>query len=102
MNKQCKKCYWLSTNGEECLHCKNVNSKNCDEFMQKCDNCYNKALYKYNGKELCFNCLMKELEVETETVENYYLDGYYIGNDGDIDEVIENLKGDYDIEELEE
>ena len=103
MNRQCKECYWLSYNNKECIQLHDLNDENCCDFTHQCCNCDTEhAEYKYKGEMYCIHCLFDKLEVDTHTTEHYYIDGDYIGSDDDIDNVIDNLKCDYDIEELEE
>jgi hypothetical protein len=74
-----------------------------DRFCQKCD--CELAEYEYNGKDLCDSCLVEYLEeneeIESYTTTNYAIGGEYIGTDDDMQEVIDNLIGNFDIKEIE-
>lgn len=65
-----------------------------------CDVCSDRMIgevYECEDKELCFDCLMEEAGVETETVTNYYLDGYYLGNNLDREPLSNELKAQLEV-----
>lgn len=91
MNKNCSDCYFKSKTLDECyLGYDTQQSKDCDYFRPECK-CGCDADYLYDDTYYCKECLLKEFGVETYTVEHYMLDGEYLGDEDDLDEVIENL-----------
>lgn len=107
-NKTCKDCYWyFGVNGYKGNYCAEHEVKVkqdgiCEGFRQECESCNgDRAMYKYNDKYYCFDCLSEELELETYSVTQYYNnEGECLGDSEDMDSVISNL--DEDIEILEE
>lgn len=91
MNKSCNDCYFKSKDLD--IHCFNYDNqpdKVCDYFTPECE-CGYEGDYLYNDTYYCKQCILKEFGVETYTVEHYMLNGEYLGDDNDLDEVIENL-----------
>lgn len=79
---------------EEVFVDKTVFKENFTLVEVGCDKCHDRMIdevYEFEGKEFCFDCLMKELEVETEVITNYYIDNIYLGSISNIDGVIEHL-----------
>lgn len=74
-----------------------------DRFCEKCDIEF--AEYEYCGKGLCSGCLVEELEedeeIESYTTTNYILNGEYMGNEEDIQELIDKLICNLDIKEID-
>lgn len=56
----------------------------------RCDSEDSEYYYKdeYSDEIICEDCLLESDMITTDTVTSYYLDGEYIGNDNDIDEVV--------------
>lgn len=46
---------------------------------------------KYTKELVCEDCLLELDGITTETTHHYFLDGEYIGNDDEIDEVYNNI-----------
>ena len=100
---KCNRCYWKHSYKNDCLQDCEINSDGCKEFNQKCDKCdCDIAGFKYKGKYLCFDCLLEELDTDTGTVKEYYIDGECIGNDSDIASVTDHILRTYEVEELKE
>ena len=62
----------------------------------KCNRCgsdYSENYYKdkYSDEIICEDCLLESDMITTDTVTSYYLDGEYIGDDNNLDEVINNI-----------
>lgn len=61
----------------------------------KCEICgcdYSDDFYKTEEhKCICEECFLEYAEVETSTRKSYFLNGDYIGNDEDMQEVIDSL-----------
>ena len=93
MLKDCDNCYWKGYKNRFCIYEEVKPSENvCEKhnfICKKCDD--EEAEYKFKGKYVCIDCLLKEFEVEESTTTHYYLQGEYIGSDDDMDEVILNL-----------
>lgn len=102
--EKCKDCYWKErgkVNEEDWCGFEGTEPNTCKYFEYQCDECQeDEAKYEYKGKKYCFDCLMEELEVESYTTTNYYLNGEALGNEDDIDDVIDHL--DEDIKKLED
>lgn len=76
----------------------------------KCERCYgvykwiktDEKLYKYEDKLYCWECLEKKLEnddiLDVGSITYYSLDGEYIGDENDIEEVIGTIVDSLDIE----
>lgn len=76
----------------------------------KCDRCYevyewvkvDEELYKYEDKLYCWECLEQKLEdaeiLRISTLTYYDLGGEYIGDENDIEEVIDRIVDSLDIE----
>lgn len=72
----------------------------------KCEICgseYNEHYYKneYSDEIICEDCLLELDGITTNTITDYYLDGEYIGNDAEIDELINNICDNCSYKELE-
>lgn len=100
--KDCSNCYWKLENDQKWCWYKENKPKNniCDLYNSKCE-CGDIATYRYKDKNYCAECLLKEFDVEENKIIEYYLDGEYLGNSDDINEVIDNLEDD-DIEKIED
>lgn len=99
----CEECYWKFNNYENYCAYYNDEPKKCDYFNFKCCDCDSEcASYTYKEKRYCSECLINELGVQSYSVTHYELNGEYLGSDDDIDEVIDNLKCDFEIKELED
>lgn len=96
MERNCDNCRWLLTHS----FCKkdNPNDNICEEHNFICKSCGGIATYKYKGEFYCSDCVIGQFDVEEETVTRYYLNGEYIGNSDNFDEIIDNLDG---VEEIE-
>ncbi len=62
----------------------------------KCERCksdYADNYYKdkYSDEIICEDCLLELDGITTNTVTSYFLDGEYLGDDADIDNLIENI-----------
>ena len=59
----------------------------------RCGTDYSDNFYKdeYSDEIICEECLLESDMITTDTVTSYYLDGEYIGNDNDIEEVIDSI-----------
>lgn len=70
----------------------------------KCGSNYGEYYYKdKNSNEIiCEDCLLEIDEVTTSKVTSYFLYGEFIGDDEDIEEVIENICDNFDYEEVKE
>lgn len=68
----------------------------------KCDSDYSDYYFKNKetGEIICEQCLLELDEVDTDTQTLYYLNGEYIGDDNEIDEVEEQICDYYDYEEI--
>lgn len=72
----------------------------------KCDRCENEFAENYykdkiTGEIICEDCLLNLDEVTTSTITNYFIDGEYIGSDGEsIQDVVDNICDYFDYEVL--
>lgn len=73
-----------------------------EEETKECCNCgvslglfADEELYEYNGNVYCAKCLLYQLEeerkIDSSTTTYYKLDGECVGDDNDIDEVMERV-----------
>ncbi len=80
-------------------------------IKEKCDRCFevyrwvttvDEELYKYEDKLYCWECLEQKLEdaeiLEISALTYYNLGGEYIGDENDIEEVIDRIVDSLDIE----
>lgn len=79
-------------------------------IKDKCDRCYevykwittDEDLYKYEDKLYCWGCLEQKLnddDILSSNIMTYYnLGGEYIGDENDIEEVIDRIVDSLDIE----
>lgn len=97
--KSCENCSWKYKYPIQrwCSFSKEEPKKCCSEHNFRCK-CGDIAQYNYKGKRYCSECILKKFEVEECIEIDYYLDGEYLGNSDDIDEVIRNI--DDDIERI--
>lgn len=67
------------------------------EEEMKCDRCgsdYSENYYKseYDDEIICEECLLNDDKISITSIDHYYIDGEYMGNDGEsIQEVIDNV-----------
>lgn len=105
MNKSCRNCYWKHTTKNYCIwndiqlddKCCNI----CDEYKYSCD-CGDEAKYEYHGSYYCEDCILKNLDIKTVEIKEYYSEnGEYLGNENDdIDTIIDKVT--YEVNILEE
>ena len=93
MEKECDNCYWEGYLTKFCYSEMTRPEENiCPEHEFVCCECEGEiAKYKYKDKHYCKFCLMKEFEVEEYSVTHYTLNGEYLGDEDEIDDVIHNL-----------
>lgn len=103
MKKSCSNCYWNFLMDENyCSHSdKKPSERICEEYSPKCDLCEKEAFYKYRGGLCCTEHLLKRVGVEKYYVAHFELNGKELGDDTDMNKVIENLLDEEDIEALE-
>ena len=73
----------------------------------KCNRCgsdYSENYYKdeYSDEIICEDCLLEIDGITTETTTDYYLDGDYLGDDNNLDEVIDNICDNTSYKKIEE
>lgn len=59
----------------------------------RCGTDYSDGFYKdeYSDEIICEDCLLESDGITTDTITYYYIDGEFIGDDSDIQEVIDNI-----------
>lgn len=90
--KTCDNCYWRLRYGKHtfCLYHEDKQDTICKEHSYRCDMCGHEiARFEQNGFRHCVDCLLQENGVESFEVTHYTWDGDYLGNENDIDEVID-------------
>jgi hypothetical protein len=67
--------------------------------MMECNKCGSRIgeFYKYENEIYCFDCLLKELNIEEEIFTYYKINGENVANENDIGDYIESL-GIYEVE----
>lgn len=95
MCKSCKNCFWESEI-EGHVWCAFQEQKPlenyCNKYDCKCEGCsVDIATLEHEGKKLCYDCLVHELELDTYTETHFYTGGVYLGTDEDMKEVYNNL-----------
>lgn len=95
MKKSCLACYFKYSDPEGCTWGEECFGKNiCEKFTQRCCKCnVHSAEYKYKGQYYCAKCLLSVFNVEEERTTKYYLENKFLGDDNDIEKVINNLNG---------
>lgn len=71
----------------------------------RCESDYAEHYYKdkYNDEIICEDCLLELDGITTSIITNYFLDGDYIGSDGEnIQEVIDNICDYFSLEEVQD
>ena len=71
----------------------------------KCGSDYSENYYKYEfgGEILCEDCLLEDDRVSVTSINHYYVDGEYMGNDeSDMEEVLDNVCNHLYYEKIEE
>lgn len=88
MSMKCQGCYYYLCS--ECLL--NLKQGGCTRYTAECLYCSDKAIAYYQEEQLCEECLMDRLEVEECTgATHYYLDGEYLGDSDNMEEVMNEL-----------
>lgn len=98
MINNCDNCYWKDYEDKFCIRKKHRPIENiCNAHNPLCSKCNNtEAICKYKEEYYCEDCIIAEFQLETAEIVEYYKDGTYLGNDGDIDEVISNINEEID------
>lgn len=70
----------------------------------RCDSEDSENYYKdeYSDEIICEDCLLESDMITTDTVTHYYLDGEYLGDDNNLDEVIDNICDNIGYKKIEE
>lgn len=101
MVKSCDNCYWhTAIDGEECIKKLKPKEHECEGHCYECE-CGSGAEYKYEDNFCCTDCLIEQLGMDTYETTHYMCDGHYLGDDEDLDEVINNIRScGYEIESI--
>lgn len=92
MSRNCNNCYWKLSNDDWCIkQVEETSKKICSEHSYECTECDEQATHEYEHKQYCAECLLKEMNVETYQVTHYMIDGEYLGDEDELDEIIEKL-----------
>lgn len=63
------------------IECHRCGSDYADEYFKD----------EYSDEVICNDCLLEIDGITSNTITSYYLDGEYLGNDSDYDELIETI-----------
>lgn len=93
MSKSCLTCYFKYPDPDGCTWGEKCFGKEiCDKYSRICYGCHkNQADYKYKGVYYCADCILGQFDIEEERTTKYYLRDRYLGDDNDIDNVINNI-----------
>ena len=90
--KTCDNCFWRLRYGKYtfCYFHKDKQDTVCKEHKHYCDSCkIEKAKFEQYGLHYCTDCLLEANEVQVFEVKHYILDGECIGDEYNMDEVID-------------
>ncbi|MBI6052334.1 hypothetical protein [Clostridium perfringens] len=94
MEKSCLTCFFKYPGG--CTWSERSFGKEiCDKYIRECCKCHkSQADYKFKGQYYCIDCVLSFFDIEEERTTKYYLKDRYLGDDNNIEKVIDNLNED--------